>query len=322
MSDRRTILNSDAPLGRGKPRAWARTAALAALAMILGPGAPAPAAHAQVIRKSLPELDGVGIVEHRGAQVPTELVFKDATGREIRLGELFDGERPVLLVMAYFECPLLCTLVLNDVQRCLNELDWTIGEEFRMVTVSFDPRDTPEAARAKQASYLAGYAKDAPPDAWPFLTGDVANIRALASAVGFHYRFIPEKGEFSHPAALIVLTPRGVVHNYIEKMVYPSAEVKVALMEAADGRAGSIFDRVSHFCFSYDFTTGRYTPRVMRIMQVGGAGTLAGLAVFVGLMGKTRSRRRRGAIFAPLAPAEHGPGPESAGGAGGRSSDE
>jgi protein SCO1/2 len=254
---------------------------------------------AQVLRKDLQELAGVGIVERRGEQVPPDLRFKDSRGRDVRMGDFFDGERPVVLVMAYFDCPLLCTLVLNDVQRCLNELNWTAGSEFRVVTVSFDHRDTPASARAKQATYLAGYAHDVPEDAWMFLTGDVENIRGLASAVGFHYRYLPETGEFSHSAALIILSPDGKVSNYLEKMVFPASEVKQALMEAADGKVGSIFERVAHFCFSYNFSTGKYTPRVVRIMQVGALGTLAGLALFVGVVGLSRSRRTRAAMEAP-----------------------
>ncbi len=254
---------------------------------------------AQVLRKELDELQGVGIVERRGEQVPPELTFKDSRGRDVRMGDLFDGARPVLLVMAYFDCPLLCTLVLNDVQRCLNEMNWTIGSQFRMVTVSFDHRDTPAMARAKQATYLAGYAKNVPEDAWQFLTGDVDNIRGLANAVGFHYRYIPENGEFSHSAALIVLSPEGKISNYVEKMVFPAAEVRQALMEAAEGRVGSIFERVAHFCFSYNFTTGKYSPRVVRIMQVGGAATLTGLAIFLGVVGLSRARHGHVALSAP-----------------------
>lgn len=279
-------------------------ATLAAALLSLVALAPTGSALAQVVKKDLQQLQGVGIIEKRGEQVPPELTFKDSRGRTVRMGDLFDGTRPVLLVMAYFDCPLLCTLVLNDVQRCLNELNWTAGGQFRMVTVSFDHRDTPAAALAKQSAYLAGYGRQVPEDAWMFLTGDVENIRGLANAIGYHYRFIPENGEFSHPAALIVLSPDGKISNYIEKMVYPAAEVKQALMEAADGQVGSIFERVAHFCFSYNFSTGKYTPRVVRIMQVGGAVTLCGLAVFVGVVGFSRSRKTRSAMEASGEPGE------------------
>lgn len=290
---------SEAVRNRRWPGALVALGLAAFLALAVG-----QPARAQVLRKDLPELAGVGIVERRGEQVPRELTFKDSRGRDVRMGDLFDGVRPVVLVMAYFDCPLLCTLVLNDVQRCLNELNWTAGGQFRMVTVSFDHRDTPAAALAKQSTYLAGYDRKVPEDAWMFLTGDVENIRGLANAVGFHYRYIPENGEFSHSAALIILSPDGKVSNYIEKMVFPAAEVKQALMEAADGKVGSIFERVAHFCFSYNFTTGKYTPRVIRIMQVGAFGTFAGLAVFVGVVGLSRSRRTRAAMNASGKPGE------------------
>jgi len=251
---------------------------------------------AQVLKDSLPELEGVGIVEHKGAEVPRDLEFTDSFGRNVKSGDWFDGKRPVMLVLAYYDCPMLCTLTLNSVQRCLNEMDWTAGDEFRVVTLSFDSRNTAESAREKRELYLLGYDRKAPADGWTFLTGSVANIKPLTNTVGYHYRFLPESGEFSHPSALIFLTPDGKVHNYIEQLKFNPKEVRLALMEAADGRAGSIFDRIAHRCFPYDPKTGRHTPRVMQIMRVGVSLVAVGLGGFIAFTVLSRRAGMRPAV--------------------------
>lgn len=251
--------------------------------------APAPIARAQILLDKLPQIENVGIVEHRGDQVPTHLVFTDTLGRAVTLGEYFDGKRPVMLVMAYYDCPLLCTLVLNRVQRALREMKWTAGEDFRVLTVSFDHTNTATMAREKQSQYLSGYARGVGDSAWPFLIGDVENIRALTSAVGYHYKFLPESGEYSHPAALIFLTPEGKVHNYIEKLDFNAGETQLALAEAAEGRIGTLFDRVVHFCFRYDPKTGQYTADAFNIMRIGATGCALGLTGLIIALARRRA---------------------------------
>lgn len=247
-------------------------------------------AEAQLLLKGLPQQEGVGIIEQRGASIPRELVFQNSFGKEVRIGDFFDGERPVILVMAYYTCPLLCTKVLNEVQKTLNMLNWTAGKEFRIVTVSFDHRNTTEQAREKQSLYLLGYDREVPESAWEFLTGDVRNIRALADAVGYHYKFLPDTKEFSHPAAMIFLTPDGRVHNYLERLDFPAMEVRLALAEAADGKVGTIFDRVVSFCFVYDHSQGKYTLAAKRVMALGGVASLAAVGTMVGLFAAARRR--------------------------------
>lgn len=265
-------------------------ALVGALALVATGVAPA---RAQVLKDSIPELEGVGIVERKGVEVPKGLEFTDSFGRTVKSGDWFDGERPVMLVLAYYDCPILCTLTLNSVQRCLNEMDWTAGEEFRVVTLSFDSRNKADKAREKRDLYLLGYDREAPDDGWTFLTGTVDNIKPLTNAVGYHYRFLPESGEFSHPSALIFLTPDGRVHNYIEQLKFNPKEVRLALMEAADGRAGSIFDRIAHRCFPYDPKTGRHTPKVVQIMRFGvslAAVALGGFIAFTVLSRRASNR--------------------------------
>lgn len=249
-------------------------------------------ASAQVLIKDLPQIQNVGITLEPGTPVPLNLEFADAAGNTVRVSDWFDGKRPVLLVLAYYECPLLCTLVLNRTQAALNSLKWTAGKDFRVVTVSFDFRDTPESAREKQELYHAGYNRSPGDDGWLFLTGTTENIRALTRAVGYNYKYLPETSEFSHPSALIFLTPDGLTHNFIERLEYPPAEVKLALTEAAQGKIGTIFDRVQHYCFPYNPMTGQYTAQVMNIMRIGAVGVVVVLGAFIGVL-VLKSRRSR-----------------------------
>jgi len=250
-----------------------------------------PSAPAQVLLKTLPEIENVGIVEKRGNPVPRDLTFTNSFGQTVKIGDVIDRGQPIMLVMAYYDCPLLCTLVLNQVQRVLNELKWTAGEDFQVLTVSFDHTNTTAEARSKQAEYLLGYNRTIPERGWEFWTGDVENIRALSTAVGYHYKFIPETKEFSHVAALVFLTPDGNVHNYLEKLNFTSMEVRLALAEAAEGKVGTIFDRLVHFCFKYDPKTGQYSADAMNMMRVGATACAMALAIFVGYMAFSRVRR-------------------------------
>jgi len=251
-------------------------------------------AGAQVLKKNLDEITDVGVEEHRGETIPMDVEFTDASGRTVTTGDWFDGERPVILVPAYYDCPLLCTLVLNRVQESLNRLDWTAGEDFRVVTFSFDFPTTTEMARQKQELYLLGYNRDAGEDGWTFHTGSTESIRALCGAIGYRYKFLPERAEFSHPAALVFLTPEGVINNYMEKLEYPHRDVKLALTEAAEGKIGTIFDRVAHFCFYWDPKTGQYSLRVFNIMRVGAMGGAVLLATFIAIQVALKRRKERG----------------------------
>lgn len=266
-------------------------ARLAAILATLGLGA--PIASGQLIPKDLPEeIQGVKLIEHRGETVPTDIRLVDSNGNARTTGEFFDGERPVILIMAYYDCPLLCTLVLNRAQDALNEISWTLGEEFRVLTVSFDSRNTTAQAAEKQAEYLAGY-RDIVADAtWEFCTTDAESAKRLASAIGFHYKFIPETGEFSHTSVLTFLTPDGKINNYIENLIFEPKQVKLALVESAEGKQGSIFDRIQHFCFSYDGSEGKYTLQAVNVMKLGGGLTLLFVAGFVGTYVAINRRNR------------------------------
>ncbi len=291
---RRTTSSTLTPLLAAGAVAWACS------------GVAAPAV-GQLIKDSIPQTEGVGVVDRRGGHVPLDLVFTDSDGKRVTSKDLFDGKRPVLLVMAYYTCPLLCALVLDHVQDSLNQLDWTAGEEFRVVTVSFDHRNTPEQAAVKKATYLLGYEpadgrgdvkRNLKPDAWQFLCADVKNAQAISSAVGFHYRYLPENGEFSHPSAIFFLTPEGRVSGFIENLKFEPKDVKLALTEAGEGKTGSLFDRIIMTCFMYDPTKGTYVLAAKQVMKIGGVLTALTLGVFITGM-FVYSHRRRVSLTCP-----------------------
>lgn len=279
-----------------------RLAAIAAACVVSWAVVPASA---QVIKDSLPQLDGVGVMDRRGQQVPFDLVFTDSDGKKITSKQLFDGRRPVMLVMAYYTCPLLCSLVLDHVKESVNQLSWTAGEEYRIVTISFDHRNSPEQAAAKKALYLLGYEPDnsskadLKPDAWQFLCADAANAQAISKAVGFHYRYLPENGEFSHPSAVFFLTPTGTVSGFIENLKFEPKDVKLALTEAGEGKTGSLFDRIIMTCFMYDPTKGTYVLAAKQVMKIGGALTALTLGTFIAGLFIVNHRRRLSGDLSP-----------------------
>jgi protein SCO1/2 len=234
----------------------------------------------------------IGIDEHLNAQLPLELRFTDQTGRSVRLGDYADGARPTVLVLAYYECPMLCGLVLRGVVNALRQLDWAPGSQFRLVTVSFDPRDTPESAAKKQHSVVRGVGDPSLAQQWPFLVGDASTIKSLTDALGFRYRFDDATEQFAHPSAIFILTPEGRVSRYLYGVSFPIRDFKLALVEAAAHRSGLSFDRFLMTCFHYDPATRRYGLYLVGFFRAGSALLLTVLCVaFVRLR---RQERREG----------------------------
>ncbi len=218
-------------------------------------------------------LDEVGIEEHLDAGLPLDLEFVDEDGNTVRLGDYFDGRRPVILTLNYYRCPMLCGLQLNGVVDGLEQMDWTPGVEFEMVTVSINPLETPELAAAKKQNYLKRYQRPAAARGWHFLTGKEVDIRRLAEAVGFGYRYDPETDQYAHAAAIFVSTPDGRVARYLYGIEYPQRKMKLALMEASEGRIGGPLDQLIMYCYHYDPSSRRYAPVAMNIMRLGGGAT-------------------------------------------------
>jgi len=231
--------------------------------------------------EALPDdLEEIGVDQNLDAQLPLDLRFVDETGQAVLLGDYFRQDKPVLLVLAYYECPMLCSLVLGGLVDALRELDWTPGEEFEIVTATIDPGETHQLAKLKKASYLESYGRLQAAGGWHFLTGEQGAIDALAGAVGFRYHYLEDDDEYAHPAALVLLTPDGRISRYFFGVRHDPKTLRLSLAEASEGKVGSVVDRFLLYCYRYDAEEGRYAPVAMRIMQIGAMLT----AMFLGAM--------------------------------------
>jgi protein SCO1/2 len=222
----------------------------------------------------------VGIDQRIGDRLPLGTRFRDASGRDVALGDFF-AERPVLVVPAYYECPMLCTLVLNGVLRALRALAFDAGRDFEVVVFSFDPDETSELAAAKRATYLAEYRRPGTEAGWHFLTGDAAAIGRLTRAIGYRYAYDEGSGEYAHPSGVVVATPDGRVSHYFFGIEFSPRDLRLAFVEASARRLGSVVDQVLLLCFRYDPSLGAYSAAAMRALRVAGVLTLGALAAFV-----------------------------------------
>lgn len=225
-------------------------------------------------------LESVGLDQKLGSQAPLDLQFADESGARVRLGDYF-GEKPVILTLVYYECPMLCTLILNGTVRALRTLEFSAGQEFEIVTVSIDPGETPALAAQKRAEYLDIYRREGAESGWHFLTGEEEQIRALAESVGFRYAYDPETDEYAHASGIMVLTPGGVVARYFYGVEYSPRDLRLGLIEASESRIGSPVDQVLLFCYHYDPLTGKYSFTIMNILRVAGALTLLGIVTLI-----------------------------------------
>lgn len=237
-------------------------------------------------------LEEVGVEEHLGTMLPLGLRFVDDEGREVRLGDYFDGDRPVILTLNYYRCRMLCGLQLNGLVAGLADLDWTAGGRFEVVTVSIDPLETAALAGAKKESYIKAYGRPEAARGWHFLTGYEKDIETLAETVGFRYRYDPAERQYAHPAVIFVAAPDGKVVRYLYGVEYPAKRLRLGLLEAAEGAIGSPFDRILLYCFHYDPESRSYAPVAMRIMRLGGGLTVLSLGGVLGLLWLRDLRRR------------------------------
>ncbi len=231
----------------------------------------------------------VGIEQRLNEPVPLDLVFRDETGRDVRLGDYF-GKRPVILVLAYYKCPMLCNQVLNGLLGSLQKLAFDAGSQFEVVTVSFDPRETAPLAAAKKATYVEQYGRPGAGAGWHFLTGEEAAIRRLAIAVGFRYVYDPKLDQFAHASGIMVLTPSGKLARYFYGIDYKPRDLRLGLVEASANQIGSPADRLLLLCYHYDPTTGEYSAAVMGSLRVAGLLTLLALAVFFYILWRRAGR--------------------------------
>lgn len=275
------------PCARGGGASPARVlGVLIAVAMAAAP------AYAQRTEPLPAHLEGVGIEERPGARVPLDLTFTADDGRRVRLGELITGERPVLLTLVYYRCPMLCGLVLNGLVDALKDVKLNAGKDFDIVTASIDPLETATLARLKKQSMLREYGRPEAAAGWSFLTGDEASIRALADSVGFGYRWVEERKEYAHAAAVMVLTPEGTMSRYLYGVLHEPRTVRLALAEAGVGTVASVTERFLLYCFHYDANQGRFVVAARNIMKLGGFITAAVVGVWLGRAWWARGGRR------------------------------
>jgi protein SCO1/2 len=235
----------------------------------------------------------IGFDQNLDKQVPLDAPFKDETGRVVKLGDYF-GKRPVVMVFAYYDCPMLCTLVINGLASALNVLSLVPGKDFEIVTVSFNPRDTPATASAKKAAYIARDKQPGAAAAWHFLTGDPSSIDRLTKAAGFRYVWDEETKQFAHPTGVIVLTPEGRLARYLFGIEYGPRDLRYAIVDASNGKVGSAVDALVLYCYHYDPTLGRYSVSIMRLVRAAGAATVLAVGAFILVM--VRRERRTGGI--------------------------
>ena len=221
-----------------------------------------------------PGLEGVGIDQRLNEQVPLELTFKDEQGRTVRLGDYFHQGRPVILNLVYYQCPMLCTEVLNGLTSALKVIRFVPGKEFEVVTLSIDPRETPQLAANKKEMYLKKLGNPAAAEGWHFLTGEQPQIAALANAVGWHYRYDPKLDQFAHAAGIILITPEGKIAQYYYGVEYSAKDMRLGIVEASQNRIGSLADQVLLYCYHYDPRTGRYGATITNIVRLAGLTTV------------------------------------------------
>lgn len=265
-----------------------RLALLAAAALVWG----AQPAAGQVVHE-VHQLEGVGIDEHPDALLPLDANFKDELGRDVKLGDYFDGKHPVILNLAYYSCPMLCSLTIGGMVTGLSPLPWSPGVDFNIVTLSFDPLETPALAKVKQQNYIHMYGRPSAAAGWHFLTGERNEIDRVTEAVGFHYKWDPQQKEYAHPSVIFIITPDGRISRYLYGIEFEPKTLKLALLEASKGKIGSTTDRIMLYCYHYDATAGRYAPVALNIMRLSGVATVALLlAVILPLFALERRRHR------------------------------
>jgi protein SCO1 len=230
-----------------------------------------------------PGLKNVGIQQNLNQPLPLDLAFTDDLGRTVHLGDYF-GKKPVILSLVYFNCPMLCGEVLSGLERSLHMMSFDVGKEFEVITVSFDPKDTPEMAAKKKAEFLKHYKRNGAEQGWHFLVGKQDAIDALTKAVGFQYDFNANTQQFAHAAAIMIATPDGKLAQYYYGVEYPPKDLRLGLVEAGKGKIGNIVDALLLYCYHYDPEQGKYSATILRVLRLAGLATMLSLGTLIFVM--------------------------------------
>ena len=256
-------------------------------------------------------LENVGIEDKTGGLVPLDVKLTGSDGRSFVLGEFLKDDRPLVVVLAYYSCPMLCSLVLNGLNDGIKQLKETVGDEYRVLVVSFDPRDTTKVAHDKLANYVAAYGREINGHGYEMATGAEADVRRLADALGFRYNWDEASNQYAHAAGLFVISPKGKLSHVITGIRFPADQLSTALTDARNEVSHSPLSSVFYACFMYDPKRGSYVPVVRNVMKLGGAATLLGLVGFVAVLARKDRRRRQRAALTPagLPPTTDSAGP-------------
>ncbi len=230
-----------------------------------------------------PILREVSIAQRLNEPIPPDIIFRDEDGKAIHLGDYF-GKKPIVLSLVYFDCPALCTEVLNGELRTMKAISLDLGKDFDAITVSFEPKDTPALAKAKRDVYAGQYGRPGAARNWHFLTGEQASIDALTQAAGFHYAYDSASRQYAHAPAILVLTPHGRIARYFYGVTYPARDFRLGLFEASEGKIGTPTDHALLYCYQYDPITGKYGLIVMNIVRAAGLLTMLVLGIFMFVM--------------------------------------
>ena len=259
--------------------------------LVLAIVAPAQLTKEPPVKLLPPDLKDVGIHQQLNHQVPLDLQFKDDSGKTIKLGDYFGHGKPVILNLVYYQCPMLCGESLIGLSSTLRMLKLNMGDDYDVVTVSFDWRETPDLAQKKKAAYVERYGRDGATFGWHFLTGDEKNVKALAGAVGFHFKWDEKTNQWAHAPAIMIVTPQGRLAQYYYGVEYPPKDVRLGLIEASQNHIGNLVDEVLLYCYHYDPRTGKYGAVITNIMRLGGVVTMVLLGGFLIVMFR---RERKG----------------------------
>jgi len=230
-----------------------------------------------------PILREVSIAQRLNEPIPPDIIFRDEDGEAVHLGDYF-GKKPIVLSLVYFDCPALCTEVLNGELRTMKAISLDLGKDFDAITVSFEPKDMPALAKAKRDVYAGQYGRPGAARNWHFLTGEQASIDALTQAAGFHYAYDSASRQYAHAAAILVLTPHGRIARYFYGVTYPARDFRLGLVEASEGKIGTPTDHALLYCYQYDPMTGKYGLIVMNVVRAAGLLTLLVLGIFMFVM--------------------------------------
>lgn len=231
-----------------------------------------------------PELRDVGIVEKLGDIIPGDVQFTNEQGEVVTMADLLASGKPLIITPIYYECPMLCNLIINGLTAGLKELSWQVGDQFEIVTFSINPDETHKLASDKKTSYIRLLGRPEAAAGWHFLTADQENIDRMTEALGYNFKWSEEAQEFIHGSAIMFVSPNGVITRYLYGIEYPQLNLRNALFDASEGKIGSVIDKVMLFCYTYDPDSRSYVANAINIMKIGGVITLSFLSIFLGLL--------------------------------------